>query len=141
MTKGLRVALALLITLIWIGGCLRQWVGMGHVYPVRADQAWEVAQAVLRWNGAGVIEGKFDDQYMIVTAGERIIGVSVEAVDTQQAKVSISAVRRGPFSSSGYPQKPFKNLLGLTEEKFHKDFVQGMEIVKAGKPLPAEAPE
>jgi hypothetical protein len=125
--------------LLWLVGCLRQWEGTGRVYPVSAYHAWEIAQAVLHWYGADIIDGKLDQGYMFTSEGRRVVSVAVESVDTHQSKVSVSTIYRGLLSSSYY-SVGYRNLLHLTEESFHKDFSRGVEFVKAGKPLPVKPP-
>jgi len=56
------------------------------------------------------------------------VGAWVEPVDENQVKVTVV-------------RKPPSIFTRLRETTFHERFAEVVEIVKAGKPLPLEAPE
>jgi hypothetical protein len=111
--------------------------GTVQTYPVTYDQAWRVAIAVLRWEDAETIEEHKEDQYMVTTVGANwisegsAIAVWVEPVDKSNTKVTIVSKRKMQTNIA----------TGLTESTFHEQFAKGVKIVKAGKPLPPEAPK
>lgn len=110
--------------------------GTSRVYTVDPDRAWKIAQTVLRWEGAEAIEQHRSDNYMLTTIGANLIslgsvvGVWIEPEKKGSTKVTVVTKR-----------KMATNLAtGLTETRFHDRFEQAVEYVKAGKPVPEEAP-
>lgn len=144
MKKQSMTMLVLLVVLVWITGCATMGdvvtakdEGTSQVYPVSADQAWEIAKTVLRWEGSDAIEEHRAEGYMLTSSGLNLIswgavmGVWVDPIDQNQTKVTAVTKRRIAINVA----------TTLTETTFHKRFAQAVEIVKAGKPLPRVSPE
>ena len=110
--------------------------GTTEVYSVNADQAWEIAKTVFRWEGSDAIEEHRDENYMLTSSGMNLVswgavmGAWVETVDKDNTKVTVVTKRR--ISTNIFTT--------LTEGTFHKRFAQAVEIVKKGQPLPRDAP-
>jgi hypothetical protein len=112
--------------------------GVAKEYKVSQDQAWDIAKAVFRWEGADAIEEHRKDGYMLTSSGMNLISAGAVMgawVDKGSAadmtKVTVVTKRR--------MQTNF--FTTLTETTFHNRFAQAVEIVKSGKPLPRSAPE
>jgi len=148
--RGIRVSrqratiLTLVALLVWVVGCSTtsdvlkaKSEGTSQVYPVNADQAWKIARTVFRWEGADAIEEHRDENYMLTSSGRNLIsegtvmGAWVDPVDKNNTKVTIVTKRRITTNIA----------TTLTETTFHRRFAQAVQIVKAGKPLPATPPE
>ena len=111
--------------------------GTTGVYPVNADQAWEIAKTVFRWEGSDAIEEHKDKGFMLTSSGMNLVsagavmGAWIEPVDKDNTKVTVVTKRRITLNL----------FTTLTEGTFHKRFAQGVEIVKKGRPLPPTAPD
>jgi hypothetical protein len=113
--------------------------GTGTVrdYAVTPDQAWEIARKVFRWEGADAIEEHKTEGYMLtssslnlLTAGT-VMGAWIEPLGKEQTRVTVITKRR--IAIDTFTQ--------LTETTFHNRFAQGVELVKAGRPLPLTRPD
>jgi len=110
--------------------------GTTMTYSVATDKGWEIAAKVLRWEGAETIEEHKDEHYMLTTIGANLIsagsvvGVWVESGGKGKSKVTVVTKRKMATNIA----------TGLTETTFHDRFQQAVDIVKAGKALPREAP-
>lgn len=147
--KSARYAAALLVAGLMIGlsGCstMQDVVqaknsgaeGTTETYPVSADQAWEIAKTVFRWEGADAIEEHRPENYMLTSSGMNLVsygavmGAWVEPVGPQSTKVTVVTKRRISVNIA----------TTLTEGTFHRRFAQAVGIVKKGQPLPAVAPD
>lgn len=111
--------------------------GTVKVYPVNADQAWDIAKTVFRWEGADAIEEHRKEGYMLTSAGMNLIsagavmGAWIESVDNNSTKVTVVTKRRIQTNLA----------TTLTETTFHKRFAQAVDIIKEGKPLPPTPPQ
>ncbi len=111
--------------------------GTAKVYPVTFDQAWTIAKTVFRWEGTDAIEEHREERYMLTSTGMNLItfgtvmGAWVDPMPDGQVKVTAVTKRRVQTNI----------FTSLTETTFHRRFAQGVEIVKAGKPLPLEPPD
>jgi len=111
--------------------------GTTKVYPVNADQAWEISKAVFRWEGSDAIEEHRDERYMLTSSGMNffswgtVMGAWMEPVDTDNTKVTVVTKRRITINIA----------TTLTEGTYHNRFAQAVEIVKKGQPLPRNAPD
>jgi hypothetical protein len=47
--------------------------GTTKVYPVTADQAWEISKTVFRWEGSDAIEEHRDQGYMLTSSGMNMV--------------------------------------------------------------------
>jgi hypothetical protein len=111
--------------------------GTTKVYPVNADQAWEISKTVFRWEGADAIEEHRDQDYMLTSSGPNLVswgtvmGAWIEPVDKENTKVTVVTKRRVSVNIA----------TTLTEGTYHKRFAQAVEIVKKGQPLPRYKPD
>lgn len=102
--------------------------GTSKVYPVNADQAWEIAKTVFRWERTDAVEEHRSEGYMLASSGESLIswgtvmGVWVEPVNRDSTSVTVVIKRRNPTEV----------LPSLTEATFHEDFEMAARI-KAGR--------
>jgi hypothetical protein len=110
--------------------------GTAQTYPVKSDQAWEMAMTVLRWEGCETIEEHRSSGYMLSTVGQNfvsagtLVGVWVESINKGNTKVTIVTKRKVQTSLA----------TGLTEATFQRRFAQAVALVKKGKKLPVEPP-
>lgn len=110
--------------------------GTTKQYAVSEAQAWEIAKTVFRWEGADAIEEHRDQHYMLTSSGVNLVswgavmGAWVEPLENDDTKVTVVTKRRVTVNVA----------TTLTETTFHKRFAQAVNIIKQGKPLPAEAP-
>ena len=110
--------------------------GTAKVYPVSPDQAWDIAKAVFRWEGADAIEEHRKDNYMLTSSGVSlftwgaVMGAWVEPVDRGNTKVTVVTKRRIQVNL----------VTTLTEGTFHDRFAQAVGILQKGEPLPRQAP-
>ena len=109
--------------------------GTSKVYPVNADQAWDIAKTVFRWERTDAVEEHRSEGYMLTSSGESLIswgtvmGVWIEPVNNGSTKVTAVIKRKNPTEV----------LTSLTEAIFHEDFEMAARI-KAGRsftPAPA----
>lgn len=111
--------------------------GTSKIYPVNRDQAWEIAKLVFRWEGSETIEEHRDQGYMLTGSGMNwefwgaVMGAWIDPVDKDNTKVTVVTKRRITINIA----------TTLTEGTFHKRFMQAVEIIKKGQPLPRNAPD
>lgn len=111
--------------------------GTTKIYPVTADQAWEISKTVFRWEGSDAIEEHRDQGYMLTSSGMNLVswgavmGAWIEPVDKKNTRVTVVTKRRVSVNIA----------TTLTETTYHKRFAQAVDIVKQGKPLPRNAPD
>jgi hypothetical protein len=111
--------------------------GTTKVYPVNADQAWEISKTVFRWEGSDAIEEHRDQGYMLTSSGMNLVswgavmGAWIEPIDTDNTKVTVVTKRRVTINIA----------TTLMESTYHRRFAQAVEIVKEGQPLPQTAPD
>jgi len=70
--SGLVIFGSVLLLVILVAGCATMSdvvrakdEGTSKVYPVNADQAWDIAKTVFRWEGADAIEEHRKEGYML----------------------------------------------------------------------------
>lgn len=146
MSKSLQTIFGMLAILAGVVGCATladvirekdEGSGTVQVYSVTADQAWEVAKAVFRWEGSDAIEEHRDKGYMLTSSGMNLVsfgtvmGAWIERISDQQTKVTVVTKRRVQTNI----------FTTLMESTFHRRFAQGVQIIKAGKPIPVLPPE
>ena len=111
--------------------------GTTKVYPVTADQAWEISKTVFRWEGSDAIEEHRDQNYMLTSSGMNLVswgavmGAWIEPVDKDNTKVTVVTKRRVTINVA----------TTLTEGTYHRRFAQAVDIVKRGTPLPRTPPD
>jgi hypothetical protein len=110
--------------------------GTVQVYPVTADQAWEIAMAVFRWGGCESIEEHRAEGYMLTSTGggfitsASLMGAWVEPEGESSTKITVVSKRRVATSIAS----------GLSESTFQKRFAQAVDIIKSGGKLPLQPP-
>ncbi len=143
MRKKLLVVLGSLAVLIWFAGCATMGdvarskaEGTSKVYPVTAEQAWDISKTVFRWEGADAIEEHKAEGYMLTSSGVNlaswgaVMGAWIEPVDKDTTRVTVVTKRRVAINVA----------TTLTETTFHDRFAQAVDIIKAGKSLPITPP-
>ena len=144
MKKILLACLGILSIFIWVAGCASMGdvarakdEGTSKVYPVNADQAWDISKSIFRWEGADAIEEHKTEGYMLTSSGMNwvswgsVMGAWIDPVDKDNTKVTVVTKRRIATNIA----------TTLTEETFHKRFAQSVDIIKAGKSLPIAPPQ
>jgi hypothetical protein len=111
--------------------------GTTKVYPVNADQAWEISKTVFRWEGAEAIEEHRDQGYMLTSSGMNglswgtVMGAWIEPLDKNNTRVTVVTKRKATINVA----------TTLTETTYHNRFAQAVELVKKGRVLPGSAPK
>jgi hypothetical protein len=109
-----------------------------RTYAVAPDKAWEIAETVLRWDGAGVIEEHRDKSYLLTA----IAGYSNAADETTFVgawiepagdAVKVTCAASGPHTITRFPEDDY-------ERVFHNRFQQALAYVNAGQPIPIQPP-
>lgn len=145
-----KLALAMLAAMIVTNGCastqeLSEAViqerksgnqGVTKVYPVSANQAWEITDAVFRWEKTDEVVKNHDENYAITSSGMKmaifgsVLCVWIEPLDPNNTRLTVlSKNRNNRFV-----------LTGLTPIHFLERFDQGVDIVRNGGKLPAIPP-
>lgn len=135
---------ALFVLVCMIAGCATMGdvtqskeEGTSKVYPVTADQAWDIAKSAFRWEGADAIEEHRAEGYMLTSSGMNwvswgaVMGAWIDPVDKNNTRVTAVTKRRISVNVA----------TTLTEATFHKRFAQAVDILKAGKSLPVSPPQ
>jgi hypothetical protein len=110
--------------------------GTAKVYPVTETQAWDIAKRVFRWEGTDAIEEDHENRVMITSTGVdaitpgTVIACWIDPEGAGQTRVTVVTKRRYQLSL----------FTSLTEGTFHRRFAQGVDIVRAGQPLPLTPP-
>ena len=145
-----KLVFAILAVLLMTGGCaslpelsdqvvqakLSGKQGVTKVYPVSVNQAWEIAEAVFRWEKCDAVKENRQENYMITSTGMKMVafgsvmGVWLEPIDESTTKVTVVTRRR--------VEKDF--FTKLDAPTFFERFGKGIEIVKEGKKLPVVPP-
>lgn len=144
MKKKILAILGILVVSTWLTGCATMGdvvrdrdKGTAKVYPVNTEQAWDIAKAVFRWEGADAIEEHKKEGYMLTSSGINLVsygavmGAWIEPVDKDNTRVVVVTKRRIATNIA----------TTLTETTFHKRFAQAVDIIKAGESLPVIPPE
>jgi hypothetical protein len=111
--------------------------GTSKVYRVNADEAWEIAKTVFRWEQTDAIEEHRSEGYMLTSSGESsvswgtVMGVWIEPVNDDSTRVTVVIKRKNPTEV----------LIALTETTFHEDFelAGGMKVGRSFSPAPPTA--
>lgn len=110
--------------------------GDGRTYPVTPDEAWKISKHVLRWEGAEAIEENREEGYLTCTFGMNLVssgslaGVWIEKAAEDASKVTVICRRRVVTNVATV----------MTEGTFHRWFAKGVELLRAGRPLPKTHP-
>jgi hypothetical protein len=112
-----------------------------QVYAVSMDQAWQIAETVLRWDGAGPLEEHRDQNFLLTTkfiyaSGDGTdpnlyIGVWLEPAG---GAVKVSFAISGPQTITRFPEDDY-------EAAFQRRFQQAAAFIQAGQPLPIQSPK
>ncbi|NTW50118.1 MAG: hypothetical protein HGB19_10385 [Chlorobiales bacterium] len=103
--------------------------GTSETYPVKADQAWEIAKTALQMEDCEAIEEHRSLCYMLTTVGGGLmaagcyVGVWVDSVDQGNTKVTVVTRRKSLFAGTFL----------MTEGAFQKRFAQAADMVKSGE--------
>ncbi len=134
-----KIALAPIITwviAIGIGGCATmpdpmkaKDDGTSAVYAVSEADAWGIATAVLRQEGADAIEEHKDEGYLTASAGMSLItfgtymAVWIEPIQARETRVTILTKRKFAIDTTV-----------LTETTFHRRFAEEVERLHSTPP-------
>jgi hypothetical protein len=111
--------------------------GTARRYSVTPDQAWDISKTVFRWAGAQQVEEHRTEGYI----------VAMDAPDRQDyGTVMVAWVERDPDGVMRVIVRTQSRMVLnpavlLTEEDFHRRFLQAMRLVQEGKPLPGQPPD
>jgi uncharacterized protein YceK len=111
--------------------------GVTKVYPVTENQAWDITEAVFRWEKTDNIEEHKNENYVIAGMGMKMVafgsvmGVWIEPVDSGHTMLTVVTRRR--VASDIFTR--------LTAPRFYERFDKGVKIVKSGKELPVIPPQ
>jgi len=111
--------------------------GVTRVYPVSANQAWEIAEAVFRWEKTDEVVKNRTENYAIASSGMKmaifgsVLGVWIEPVERNSTRLTVLSKNRNDRFV----------LTGLTPDHFLKRFDEGATIVQRGGKLPVTPPE
>jgi hypothetical protein len=111
--------------------------GLAATYSMPASRAWEMAETILRWDGAGTIEEHRDGNFLLTTIYNPWVLQGADPVTYVGAwiepeagnLVKLTCVVSGPKASANY-----------TADDFQRRFQQAVELTRAGQPLPLRAP-
>ncbi len=142
----LRTTLAAIVFLAIMSGCatmsdvqrVKEEGSEGTVktYPVSADQAWDIAKTVFRWEGADAIEEHREEGYMLTSSGPDLVslgavmGAWIKPVSNEATEVTVVSKRRITVNL----------FTTMTESTFHKRYAQAVAMVNNGETLPLTAP-
>jgi uncharacterized protein YceK len=110
--------------------------GTTKTYAVTADQAWDIAKTVFRWEGSDAIEEHRSEGYMLTSSGMNMVswgavmGAWIKPLDASNTEVTVVTKRRLTLNV----------FTTLTEGTFHRRFAQAVGIVKKGDRLPSQPP-
>ena len=135
-SRGMKIIGILMIGVCMTGCATRGGVvrskergkGMSKVYPIHADQAWEIAKTAFRWEHTDAVEEHRSEGYVLTSIGESpvtlgaVMGVWIEPVDKDRTRVTVVIKRKNPTEV----------LTTITEAAFHEDFEMAARI-KAGR--------
>jgi hypothetical protein len=105
--------------------------GARRTYAVTPEQAWSIAQTVLRREGFYAIEEHRAEGYLLATSpvtfwsGGTLAGLWIAPVEADESAVTVVTRRRRNPALVG----------GLTEDDFHRRLKEAVAATKAGKPI------
>lgn len=111
--------------------------GVTREYQVSANQAWEITDAVFRWEKTDEVVKNLDENYAITSSGMKmaifgsVLGVWIEPLDRNSTRLTVLSKNRNDRFV----------LTGLTPNHFLERFDQGVDIVRRGGQLPVMPPE
>ena len=137
----MRGFVGLTLVMLLAGGCAARVVevmqteaaggGTRHTYAVTPEQAWSMAQTVLRREGFYAIEEHRAEGYLLATSpvtfwsGGTLAGLWIAPVEADESAVTVVTRRRRNPALVG----------GLTEDDFHRRLKEAVAATKAGKPI------
>lgn len=140
MNKHGAKILRLILICAWITGCAtssdvlrmkEKGKGTAKVYPVSADQAWNITALVFHWRGMDTVEENRAKGYVLTKTRESTIswatfaGVWIEPVDADHTKVTVITKKSDPADF----------FTAFTEPVFHEEFGMEVDKVKQGRSL------
>lgn len=106
-----------------------------RVYPVTAAQALEIAKTVFLWEGADAVRESSKKDYVMASVGTGLFSYDaamcawIDPVDSEDTMITVATKRKDLTKATTF-----------TESTFYWRFSQAVDIVNAGKPLPATPP-
>ena len=132
------------VALLWLTACATTTNvvkakddGTAKTYRVGRAQAWEITKTVFRWQESDYVEEHQSERYILAHDGKdwmpwgTLMVAWVDPVDKKRTKVTVVTKRRAGKEVA----------TSSSENTFHEYFARAVEMVKAGKTLPAEAPK
>lgn len=110
--------------------------GVTRVYPVSANQAWEIVEAVFRWEKTDEVVKNRNENYAITSSGMKmaifgsVLGVWIEPLDRNNTRLTVLSKNRNDRFV----------LTELTPTRFLERFDTGVDIVRKGGKLPVMPP-
>jgi hypothetical protein len=111
-----------------------------QVYAVSIDQAWQITETILRWEGAGALEEHREQNFLLTTKftyanndgmdPNLYIGAWLEPLE---GAVKVSFAVSGPQTITRFPEDDY-------ERVFHSRFQQALAYTNAGQPIPIQPP-
>lgn len=107
------------------------------LFPLIIAQAWEIAKTDFGWQESDYVEEHQVERYILAHDGKDwmswgvLMVAWVDPIDKKRTKVTVVTNRRAGKEVA----------TSSSETTFHVQFARAVEIVKAGKALPAEAPK
>jgi hypothetical protein len=111
--------------------------GTSVSYPVTRAEAWAISRAVFAWEDVDHLEEHPDEGCMLASfdmdafSWGSFAGVWIEPGRRGLTNVTVVTKRKLAVNA----------VTRLTETTFHDDFAKATQIVRSGKPLPAEKPD
>ncbi len=111
-------------------------IGIAKVYQISTAQAWDITEAVFRWEKTDEVEEHRDENYVLTSTGMKMVafgsvmGVWIEPIDPNNTKVTVITKRRAQRD----------RFTRLTESTFHERFAKGVQIIQKGEQLPTTPP-
>ncbi len=142
----MRILILAIATAFLMSGCStlnnvieakEQGKGTVEIYDVGMDDAWTLAKKSFRWGGADAIEEYKEEGYMLTSKGMNLVsygsvmGTWLESIGDGKIEVTVISKRRISTDIA----------TGMTEDKYHRLFAKGVEILKSGEKLPLSAPD
>jgi len=141
----MKTLLAVIVVMIMTSGCAslqdlrgdvlqarKSGEGEMKLYPVPADQAWDITEAVFRWEKTDELEENRAENFVITSSGIKmaafgtVMGVWIEPADKSNTKLTVITKQRGDCCI----------LTNLTAPHFFKRFEEGVAIVRRDGKLP-----
>jgi uncharacterized membrane protein len=137
------VLTASLLLLLTLGACATtsdfvrsRSDGTSRVYPVTEKQAWDITKAVFLWEGAEAVKEDRKKDYIVAS-----IGTGFFSYDAAMCAWLVPMDSENTMITVATKHEDLTKATTFTEATFYWRFSQAVDIVKAGKPLPAAPPD